>query len=157
MARQLLLTLAAERYGAPGTVENGRKAVREWLDERGLGVESLYLDNGAGLSRKARISARDVGTLLRYAFQGPFMPEYMASLSLAGLDGTLARRLEGSAVAGRAHLKTGSLDDVTAIAGFVQARDGERYLVVALQNHPGVHRGPGEEVQEALLRWLYDL
>jgi D-alanyl-D-alanine carboxypeptidase/D-alanyl-D-alanine-endopeptidase (penicillin-binding protein 4) len=157
MARQLVLTLAAEKYGPPGTVENGRKAIGDWLRERELPVDSLFIDNGAGLSRKARVSASDVGELLRYAWQSPFMPEYMASLSLAGMDGTLAGRLAGTPLAGRAHLKTGSLDDVTAIAGYVQARSGDRYVVVALHNHPGVHRGPGEEVQQALLRWVYNL
>src|SRR5690606_11963861 len=64
MARQLLLTLAAEKYGPPGTVENGRRAIDEWIDERELGIDSLVIDNGAGLSRDARISARDVGRLL---------------------------------------------------------------------------------------------
>src|SRR5690606_17912137 len=126
MARQLLLTLAAEKYGPPGTVENGRRAIDEWIDERELGIDSLVIDNGAGLSRDARISARDVGRLLRYAFESPFMPEYLASLSVAGRDGTLARRMAGVAFTGRAHMKTGSLDDVSAIAGYLQARSGER-------------------------------
>lgn len=85
------------------------------------------------------------------------MPEYMASLSLTGLDGTLERRFpKTSPIAGKGHMKTGSLDDVTAIAGYLQARSGERYIVVSLQNYPGVHRGTGEEVQHALLAWLYD-
>lgn len=157
MARQLLLTIAAEKYGSPGDVENGRKAVHEWLQARELDLDGLHLENGAGLSRDARITARDVGMLLRYAFDSPFMPEYLSSLSLAGLDGTLSRRLDEAGLTGMAHLKTGSLDDVTAIAGYVRSRAGERYIVVALQNHPGVHRGTGEEVQEALLRWVHGL
>ncbi len=157
MARQLLLTLAAETYGPPGTVENGRKAIAEWVQSRELDLEDLELQNGAGLSREARVTAHDVATLLRYAFRSPFMPEYMASLSLTGLDGTLERRFpKTSPIAGKGHMKTGSLDDVTAIAGYLQARSGERYIVVSLQNYPGVHRGTGEEVQHALLAWLYD-
>ncbi|HZD52205.1 MAG TPA: D-alanyl-D-alanine carboxypeptidase/D-alanyl-D-alanine-endopeptidase [Woeseiaceae bacterium] len=155
MARQLLLTLAAEKYGPPGVVENGRKAVRDWLDERGLHVDGLKLDNGAGLSRTSRITAREVAMLLRYAFESPFMPEFMSSLSLSGLDGTLSRRFRNDPLTGMAHIKTGSLDDVTSIAGYLQSRSGERYIVVSLQNYRGVHRGTGEEVQEALLRWLY--
>ena len=84
------------------------------------------------------------------------MPEYISSLSLSGLDGTLSRRFRNTALAGQAHMKTGSLDDVSAVAGFFQSRSGKRYIVVTLLNHTGVHRGPGEEVQEMLLRWLYD-
>ena len=84
------------------------------------------------------------------------MPEYMSSLSISGLDGTLARRFRNGPLTGKAHIKTGSLDDVSAIAGYLQSKSGGRFIVVALQNHPDIHRGPGEEVQEALLRWVYD-
>jgi len=156
MARQLLLTVAAERYGAPGTEENGRQAVHEWLLERGFSDDELVLTNGAGLSRAARISAAQLGDLLRYAYQRPYMPEFLSSMSLIGLDGTTSRRFdESDQLVGQAHLKTGSLDDVSAIAGFLQARSGDRYIVVSLQNFADVHRGYGEEVQEALLRWVH--
>lgn len=156
MARQILLTLAAEKYGEPGVIENGRKVVKEWLEERQMHFAELEFDNGAGLSRASRMTARQMGELLRYAWQSPFMPEFMSSLSLAGLDGTLSHRFREDPLTGRAHIKTGSLDDVTGIAGYLQARSGERYIVVSLQNYNGVHRGTGEEVQEALLRWLFE-
>jgi D-alanyl-D-alanine carboxypeptidase/D-alanyl-D-alanine-endopeptidase (penicillin-binding protein 4) len=84
------------------------------------------------------------------------MPEYLASMSISGLDGTLRRRFKASPLIGKAHLKTGSMDHVAAIAGYLQSRSGRRFAVVAMQNHADVHRGPGEEVQEALLRWLYE-
>jgi D-alanyl-D-alanine carboxypeptidase/D-alanyl-D-alanine-endopeptidase (penicillin-binding protein 4) len=156
MARQLLYTLAAETQGAPGTEAGGREVVRQWLENRNLDSEELRLDNGAGLSRDARMTASQIAKLLRYAYASPYMPEFVSSLSLAGLDGTLSRRFQNSPVAGRAHIKTGSLDNVNAIAGYIQSRTGKRFLVVALQNHPNIHRGPGEEVQEALLKWLYE-
>ena len=99
--------------------------------------------------------ARDMGKVLQFAWRQPYMPEYLSSMSLSGLDGTLRRRFAGTDLIGRAHLKTGSLDHVTAIAGYLQARSGRRFVVVSMQNHEDIHRGPGEEVQEALLRWLY--
>ncbi len=77
-------------------------------------------------------------------------------MSLSGLDGTLRRRFENTGLVGKAHLKTGSLDHVTAIAGYLQSRSGRRFAVVAMQNYEDIHRGPGEEVQEALLRWVYE-
>ena len=156
MARQLLYTLSAEVLGEPGTEEGGRKVIADWLVENGLDLPSLAFDNGAGLSREARMSARDFGALLNFAWRQPSMPEFVASMSLSGLDGTLSRRFTSSALSGNAHLKTGSLDHVTAIAGFLQARSGRRFAVVALHNHTDIHRGPGDEVQEALLRWLYE-
>ncbi|MDH4315091.1 MAG: D-alanyl-D-alanine carboxypeptidase/D-alanyl-D-alanine-endopeptidase [Gammaproteobacteria bacterium] len=156
MARQLLYTLSAEKLGAPGTEEGGREVIRKWLDERDLASAGLMLDNGAGLSREARISARQMAAILKYAYASPYMPEYLSSLSLSGLDGTLSRRFRNSPLTGKAHVKTGSLDHVSAIAGYVQGSSGERFVVVALQNHTDIHRGPGEEVQEALLEWLYE-
>ncbi len=156
MARQLLFTLGAEKFAVPGTEEGGRQVVEDWLKERQLNAAELKLDNGSGLSRDSRISAEILGEILRYAWRSPFMPEFLSSLSLSGLDGTLARRFRDDPLTGKAHIKTGRLDDVTAIAGYLQARSGNRYAVVALQNHTDVHRGPGEEVQAALLRWLYE-
>jgi len=156
MARQLLYTLSAEVLGKPGTEEGGRKVVDDWLRKNGLQFCELSYDNGAGLSRNVRMTARDFGSMLRFAWQQPYMPEYVSSLSLAGLDGTLSYRFDAPSLAGNAHLKTGSLDHVTAIAGYLQSRSGRRFAVAMLQNHPDIHRGPGHEVQEALLRWLYE-
>ena len=121
-----------------------------------MDFDELRIDNGAGLSRESRVTARHLGSMLRYAYESPFMPEYISSLSLSGMDGTLSRRFQDSALTGQAHMKTGSLDDVSAVAGYFQARSGRRYIVVTLLNYTGVHRGPGKEVQEMLLRWLYD-
>lgn len=156
MARQLLYTLSAEVLGEPGTEAGGREVIQRWLEETGLDVKALQLENGAGLSREARISASDMGALLEYAWRQPYMPEYVSSLALAGKDGTLRRRFDDARLHGSAHLKTGSLDDVVAIAGYLQARSGRRFAVVTLQNHEDIHRGPGQEVQEALLRWVYE-
>ena len=156
MAKQLLYTLAAEKYGPAGTEAKGRQVVREWLAEHGMDFEELRIDNGAGLSRNSRMTARHLGDMLRYAFESPFMPEYLSSLSLSGLDGTLSRRFRDSSLTGQAHMKTGSLDHVSAVAGYFQSRSGSRFIVVTIINHTDIHRGPGKEIQENLLRWLYD-
>ncbi len=156
MARQVLYTLAAEVNGPPGTEKGGRDVIEAWLRERDLEPCALALENGAGLSRHSRVCASALGAMLRYAWEQPYMPEFLASLSLSGLDGTLRRRFHDGELVGKAHLKTGSLDHVAAIAGYLQARSGRRFVVVALHNHDDIHRGYGDEVQEALLRWLYE-
>ena len=156
MARHLLYTLGAEYDQLPGTEEKGRRFVREWLSSKGLDTSELDIDNGSGLSRQTRVSARQLGAMLRIAYSSQFMPEYMSSMALSGLDGTLSRRLRSKDLAGMAHIKTGSLDHVSSFAGYMQSRVGDRYIVVSLQNYKDVHRGPGDEVQEALLRWVYE-
>ena len=156
MARQLLHTLSAEVLGEPGTESGGRKVVGDWLHGKGFEFSEFAFDNGAGLSRDVRVTARDFGAMLRFAWQQPYMPEYASSLSLSGLDGTLSHRMDDGPLEGVAHLKTGTLDHVTAIAGYLQSRSGRRFAVVVIQNEKDIHRGYGKEVQEALLRWLYE-
>ena len=77
-------------------------------------------------------------------------------MALSGHDGTLRGRFDDQELTGQAHLKTGSMDNVSAIAGYMQSRSGRRFAVVVLHNFEDIHRGPGEEVQTALLRWLYE-
>jgi D-alanyl-D-alanine carboxypeptidase/D-alanyl-D-alanine-endopeptidase (penicillin-binding protein 4) len=156
MTRQLLLTLGAEQFGAPGNETKGQAAIQGWLQKQGLVFPELVIDNGAGLSRSARISAHSLGQLLLAAYRSPYAPELQASLPLAAVDGTLSERFRGEALAARLRLKTGSIDDVKAIAGYVAAPSGRTYAVVALHNHPGIHQGAGTLVQDALLRWLFE-
>ncbi len=154
MVRQLLYTLGAEANGAPGTEESGKAVISKWLTDNGLASTKIAIENGAGLSRNTRTTAKDMAEMLQFAWRQPYMPEYLASMALSGLDGTLRRRFSDADLLGKAHLKTGSLDHVTAIAGYLQSRSGRRFVIVAMQNFENIHRGPGEEIQETLLRWL---
>ena len=157
MSRNLLLTLGAERFGPPGTTAKGRRAVRAWLERRGIEVPHLRLVNGAGLARETRIPARGLGRVLLAGERSRFHPELAASLPLASLDGTMRTRLAGHGEASRARIKTGRLDGVAAMAGYVRTPSGRTLTAVALQEHPGVHRGGrGTAVQDALVGWLLD-
>lgn len=155
MTRQLLLSLGAERFGPPGTSESGGRVVREWLQRRKLEFPELVLDNGAGLSREARISAHSLGRLLLAAYQSPYMPEFMSALPLSGQDGTLVNRFSGD-LAGRLHLKTGSLNGVRALAGYVLDSAGRWVVIVSLYNDPRANSGAAEAAQRALVEWIYD-
>jgi D-alanyl-D-alanine carboxypeptidase/D-alanyl-D-alanine-endopeptidase (penicillin-binding protein 4) len=157
MTRQLVYTLGAEAAGAPGTRANGIAALRELLASRGLTLDSLMLENGAGLSRDERASMRFFVDLLRAAYRSPYAPEFIASLSLGGLDGTTRRRFGAAPTEGVMHLKTGRLDHVSAVAGYVQAASGKTYAVAVVMNAPNAHRGPGEEFEEAVLRYVSTL
>lgn len=156
MTRHLLLTLGSETLGSPATVDKGVAAVEEWLDANGVERSSLKLVNGAGLARDARLSAAFMTQLLERAWDSPWMPEFVASLPLNGLDGTMRNRLREPELRGHMHIKTGSLDEVAAIAGYVRSRSGRHYSVTAIVNHELADRGPGVELGDALLRWVYE-
>jgi D-alanyl-D-alanine carboxypeptidase/D-alanyl-D-alanine-endopeptidase (penicillin-binding protein 4) len=153
MARQLFLTLGAEAEGAPATTEKSVRAIRRWLEEKGLVFPELVLENGAGLSRMERLSARSLGRLLLAAYRSPLMPELIASLPLAAADGTMKKRVKNDAVAGRAHMKTGTLDGVRAMAGYLLDARGRRMVVVFIVNHQNAHHA--HPVEDALLDWVY--
>lgn len=153
MARQLYLTLGAAGAGAPASGEKSARVIRQWLAGKGLSFPELVLENGSGLSRIERISARNLGELLLAAFRSAVMPELVASLPVAAVDGTMKKRLSGAQVAGQAHIKTGSLSGVRAIAGYVLDARGRRNAVVFIVNHPNA--GNAQIVQDALLNWVY--
>ncbi|MEW6164036.1 MAG: D-alanyl-D-alanine carboxypeptidase/D-alanyl-D-alanine-endopeptidase [Pseudomonadota bacterium] len=151
MARQLFLSLAGEKVSAGGTA--AELAVREWLARRQLDFPELVIDNGAGLSRATRISAGNLARLLAAGWTSPAMPEFVASLPIAAIDGTVKKKFNGNGVAGRAHLKTGSLEGVRGIAGYLLDRHGRRHLVVAMVNH--ANAGRAQPAFDALLDWLW--
>lgn len=136
MARQLFLTLGLEAGHRPARPEDGAAAIQDWLNRRSLKMPELILENGAGLSRQERISAASLGRLLQAAWRSAVMPEFMASLPIAGSDGTMKKRVQGQGVVGQAHIKTGSLDGVKSMAGYVLDQQGHRWIVVCLVNHP---------------------
>ena len=156
MTRHLLLTLGAERFGAPATYAKGEQAILEYLNEHGIDSSKLVLDNGSGLSRESRITTQLMNEVLRLGYASSYMPEFIASLPLAGMDGTMRNRLRNPATRGRMHIKTGTIDEVSAIAGYVHARSGKHYAVSAILNHELADRGPGVELMDALLRWVYE-
>jgi len=154
MARQLFLTLSAEMSGAPGRAERSAEVVRSWLARKGINASELVVENGSGLSREDRISAGNLGALLLAAYASPFMPEFIASMPLVALDGTMKRRLKSESVAGHAHIKTGSLADARTLAGFVLDRQGRRFVVAFFVNH--ANAAASRPAQDAMLEWIYE-
>ncbi|MDO9316022.1 MAG: D-alanyl-D-alanine carboxypeptidase/D-alanyl-D-alanine-endopeptidase [Burkholderiaceae bacterium] len=148
MAQQLFLTLALTQRGL-GTPDGAREVLRGWLASRyGDSGRAAVIDNGSGLSRETRVSAQLLARLLQDAAASPQMSELMASLPVSGVDGTLRR---AKALPGRAHLKTGSLRDVTAVAGYLLAPSGRRYVLVGIVNH--ANAGAARPALEALIQW----
>ena len=154
MARQLYLTIGAEQSGQPGSRENAGAAVRGWLAARGLNFSELVLDNGAGLSRVERISPEHLAELLLAAYRSPVFSELESSLPILAVDGTMRKRMKANGVAGHAHIKSGSIEGVKTIAGYVYDQQGRRTVVVFMINHPNA--AAGRSAQDALLEWVYN-
>ena len=154
MARNLLLTLAAQRGGEPATSTAAVLRVTEWMSASGLDTHDVVLQNGSGLSRDERMPAATLAALLQRAWRQPTMPEFMSALPIAGIDGTMAKRFDNSPLKGRAHIKTGSLDDVASIAGYVTTRSGKRIAVVCIINHPKANES--RAAFDSLLLWVYE-
>ncbi|MGB7536003.1 MAG: D-alanyl-D-alanine carboxypeptidase/D-alanyl-D-alanine-endopeptidase [Azonexus sp.] len=150
MARQVYLTLGNE--SAPATAERARQRIADWLNARGLRFAELEIENGSGLSRSERISADSLNRLLLDAWKNPVMPEFVSSLPIVGIDGTMKKRLNGSEATGRAHIKTGTLDSVKTAAGYALDARGRRYAVTFLINHPRAQAGSA--AIDALLVWV---
>jgi D-alanyl-D-alanine carboxypeptidase/D-alanyl-D-alanine-endopeptidase (penicillin-binding protein 4) len=170
MARQLFLTLGeagpvleqpapavemeiTESFSThPLSIERSVFVMQAWLAGNRLDFNELVLENGAGLSRMERISAAHMARLLQHAAGHPLYPELQSSLPILGVDGSVRSRLKESAAASHAHLKTGTLEGVKTIAGYVRSQKGKEWIVVFFINHPCARQG--QPAQDALIEWV---
>jgi len=139
------------------TALRAEQAIRGWLRRQGIDDAGLVLDNGSGLSRSERIKPAQMAALLQAAQRSLWQPEFLSSLPIAAVDGTMRRRLAGTPAAMRARIKTGALKNVVAIAGYVPDANGEPCIVVAFINHDLVGNGNGRKVGDALIDWIAGL
>jgi len=153
MARQMFLTLATVHHSPPATLAHANDAARRWLATRKIGMPGLVLENGSGLSRRERATAGGLAQLLAAADTSAVREEFASSLAVAAVDGTLTRRFLSGNVAGQALLKTGSLEGVRALSGYVIDADGRRWIVVAIINHANAQRGA--TALDFLVQWVY--
>ena len=153
MARQVFLTLGTVSSPPPATIEKSRDAVHAWLASRKLALPGLVIENGSGLSRNERLSAGGLARLLVAADLSKVREEFASSLAVAALDGTVQRRFQNGNVAGQALLKTGSLEGVRALAGYVIDATGRRWIVAAIVNHPNAARS--QAALDRLVHWTY--
>lgn len=156
MARQLFLTLglAADNNRTPASLARSRDVLNRWLDKNDLAMPGLVVENGSGLSRIERISAAELARLLQHGINSPTGQVLVESMPTVGVDGTMRNRLMNRDVAGNAHIKTGTLDDVSAVAGYVGTRAGDIYVVVSLVNDPRASSARG--FHDALISWVYE-
>jgi serine-type D-Ala-D-Ala carboxypeptidase/endopeptidase (penicillin-binding protein 4) len=153
MARMVYLSLSADIMKIGGSPDRSQRVIKTWLEGKGIAMPELAIENGSGLSRLERVSAQGLGRMLVAAYRSPVMPEFVSSMPLVGFDGTMRSRLKTKDVRGQAHIKTGSLNNVSSIAGYVLAASGKRYAVVCLVNHG--NSGGSQPIHDAFLNWVY--
>ena len=154
MTRMLLLEMAAARGQGALVPEVAAQWLHGWYRAQGMPMRSLVMENGSGLSRQARISAGDMVVLLARAAQSPQAEWFEQSLPVVGIDGTMKTRLRLDPVAGQAQIKTGTLQEVRAIAGYVTAASGRRYALSLMINGK-YSAARALHAQDELLRWVY--
>lgn len=152
-ARQLYLTLGAMDSNEPSTLTKSNNIIRQWLKSKELNFPEFIIENGSGLSRDERIGARQLGKLLLKAFQSSVMPEFISSLPILAVDGTMKKRLNGTTVTGRAHIKTGSLKGVKTMAGYILDKSDRRIAIVFFVNHANADKA--QLAMDLLLQWVY--
>lgn len=139
MAEQILRAVGAEMHGVPGTTAAGLDSVGAYLSELGIPTDEYTLVNGSGLSRDARLRAGHVNAvLIDMSVRRELAPEFLASLSVGGVDGTLRRRFGEDEQRGLVRGKTGSLNGVYCLAALVEGGDGQLYAMTFLVN--GIRR-----------------
>lgn len=148
----LRLGAQAATEGEP-TLDAAARTVHAWFAAKGIPTNGLVMDNGSGLSRNERITAQQMAAVLATAYNGPYAPELLSSLPVAGVDGTLSRRFKGTAVQWRARLKTGTLRNVVALAGYVRDQQDRMWVVVALLNHDDASK-KGTPVLDSVVEWV---
>lgn len=152
MAQQLFLTLSSQQ--GVGNFEASRQVVQQWWRQQLKDQAPPVLENGSGLSREERSNAQALAALLQLGAHSAYATALQNSLSIAGVDGTVARlkdRLPNSAAIGRARLKSGSLRDVASLAGYVEGLSGQRYVFVVIVNHPNANAA--RPAIDKLLEW----
>ncbi|MBW9097244.1 D-alanyl-D-alanine carboxypeptidase/D-alanyl-D-alanine-endopeptidase [bacterium M00.F.Ca.ET.228.01.1.1] len=153
MARNLFLTIGAAEEKPPATPAKSARAIEAFLRRDSVEMQYLSLDNGSGLSRDEHLTALSLADLLQRANASPVAQVFVQSLPIAGVDGTMRNRLTNQGAGGNAQIKTGTLRDVRAIAGYVASADGNSYVVVSLINDP--HSEAARAAHDALLEWVY--
>ncbi|MEO7742089.1 MAG: D-alanyl-D-alanine carboxypeptidase/D-alanyl-D-alanine-endopeptidase [Usitatibacter sp.] len=156
ITRVIFLTLGA-MSAFPGSDSTARRAdaeIRAWLEKRGVDPKGIVLENGSGLSRTEMISPNQLAAVLRHGAASDWAPEFTASLPIVAVDGGMGTRLRDSPVAARARLKTGTLRDVTAVAGYMKDESGRALVVVAMINHPLATKQVARPILDALIDWV---
>jgi len=157
IAQQLLKALGAKSKGAPGTTEKGLAAIRDFLEESGLGAEDFLPADGCGLSRNNLTTPKKIVDLLTFMQQKfEYQPEYFSSLAIAGVDGTMRKRLRSPKVQDRVRVKTGLIDGVSCLSGYIYSYHDELIAFSIMMNKNRNQHHICKSIQDKIVEFLLD-
>jgi len=152
------LALGASSRSTEGTTaQRSERELRSWLAAKSIDSDGLVLENGSGLSRAERIRPAQLAAVLKAGLESPWAPEFLASIPIVSVDGGMGRRLIDTPASQRSRIKTGTLRDVSAVAGYVKDDAGETYIVVAMVNHERAVKQVARPILDTLLEWVADV
>ncbi len=153
VAEQIIKTIGAEKYGPPGTTQKGLKALQEYLMQLGYHSDQYNVLDGSGLSRQNRLSPQLIIDVLRNVKNDmEVYPEFVSALGVMGVDGNVKNRMRGVKSPGRARVKTGTLNYVSALSGYFQSKDGETFAFSILMNDLRCSNGRIKKIQDQIIR-----
>ena len=139
------------------TLQKGEAEIRAWLRQHNIDDAGLVIENGSGLSRLERISAVQLAGVLEAASRSKWAPEFISSLPIIAVDGSMRNRLKGTKAAEVGRFKTGSLRNVVAVAGYVPDAAGQQHIVVAMLNDANSISAGGRAILDKLIEWVANL
>ena len=153
VAEQIVKTMAAEKFGPPGTTENGLEIIRDYMQSLGFARDQFTIVDGSGLSRQNRLTPNQIVKVLdRVRMDLSIFPEFISALGVMGVDGNVRKRMNGVEESHKARVKTGTLNSVSSLSGYFQSMDGERFAFSILMNGFECHNGQALKIQDRIVR-----
>ncbi|GEM_PF-150358 len=157
MVEQILKTIGAEQYSTQGSTSSGARAVREFLKEAGINLNGFLMNDGSGLSRKNRVTARQLADVVRFVLKdSAFGPELLNSMPVAGIDGTLRKRFKSDSRSRLIRGKTGLINNVSCLTGVVDGRNGQGFVFSIMLNKTQNQHAAAKKFQDKILKILLD-
>ncbi len=154
-AEMLLRTLGREVKNF-GSLTVGLEVLGEFAAQAGIAPEEIYLADGSGLSRQSLVSPHAVAALLAYMTRSPNAQAFSDSLAVAGADGTLANRFGNSSAQGRIVAKTGTIEHVNALSGYMNLPSGDRLAFSIIGNSHLLKSGQAARIVDQIALAIYE-
>ncbi len=154
MSKTLIYSLGYNPTLGQALPELGIKSIQNFLSAHKLSSNTLNIIDGSGLNKDVRASTEDIIRILNFAWTRNIMPEFVASLSIAGKDGTTRNLFKGMELGNAARIKTGTLNNVISAGGYIFSNSGNIYSLAAIINKPYLDKNNARSVLERIIKLI---